>query len=73
MSLVSDVLIAPHHGSKTSSTADFLAKVRPSYVLISAGKANPYGHPHKKNTARLLEARQPLVQHGKARSDTSSI
>ena len=50
VSLVSDVLIAPHHGSKTSSTADFLAKVRPSYVLISAGKANPYGHPHKKNT-----------------------
>jgi competence protein ComEC len=51
MSLVSDVLIAPHHGSKTSSTKAFLSHVRPSYVLISAGKTNPYGHPYKKNTA----------------------
>ena len=48
--LISDVLIAPHHGSKTSSTEALLSHVRPSYVLISAGKANPYGHPHKKNT-----------------------
>ena len=49
-SLSSDVLIAPHHGSKTSSTKAFLAQVMPAYVLISAGKNNPYGHPHKRST-----------------------
>jgi competence protein ComEC len=46
-SLTSDILIAPHHGSKTSSTENFLTHVRPAYVLISAGKNNAYGHPHK--------------------------
>lgn len=48
--LASDVLIAPHHGSKTSSTQAFLAHVMPAYVLISAGKNNSYGHPHKRST-----------------------
>jgi competence protein ComEC len=50
MSLASDVLIAPHHGSKTSSTKEFLSYVMPAYVLISAGKNNSYGHPHKNIT-----------------------
>ena len=49
-SLASEVLIAPHHGSKTSSTEAFLTHVRPAYVLVSAGKNNPYGHPHKSKT-----------------------
>ena len=48
--LASEVLIAPHHGSKTSSTEAFLTHVRPAYVLVSAGKNNPYGHPHKSKT-----------------------
>jgi len=51
MSLVSDVLIAPHHGSKTSSSKEFLNHVMPAYVLISAGKNNSYGHPHKNITS----------------------
>jgi len=50
MSLASDVLISPHHGSKTSSTNEFLTHVMPAYVLISAGKNNSYGHPHKNIT-----------------------
>lgn len=45
------VLKAGHHGSKTSSTADFLKMIKPEYVLISAGEhnirgGNVYGHPH---------------------------
>jgi competence protein ComEC len=40
------VLIAPHHGSKTSSTFDFIKAVQPDYVLISAGYRNQFGHPH---------------------------
>jgi competence protein ComEC len=39
------VLKAPHHGSGTSSSAEFLASVRPAAVLISCGRGNPYGHP----------------------------
>jgi competence protein ComEC len=43
--LKSDVLIAPHHGSKTSSTVPFLAKVQPAWVLIPAGYLNRFGFP----------------------------
>lgn len=44
--LRSDVLIAPHHGSKTSSSAEFLAAVRPREVWIPAGFLNRFGFPH---------------------------
>ena len=44
--LKANVLIAPHHGSKTSSTAGFLHAIQPEYVLISAGYRNQFGHPH---------------------------
>lgn len=40
-----DILKAGHHGSKTSSTTQFLRVTSPSAVLISAGKGNQYGHP----------------------------
>jgi competence protein ComEC len=46
-SLESDVLKVGHHGSKTSSGKDFIATVRPTYAIISAGKDNRYGHPHQ--------------------------
>jgi len=42
-----DVLIAPHHGSKTSSTAAFLQAVQPGTVLIPAGYRNQFGFPHQ--------------------------
>jgi competence protein ComEC len=40
-----DFLKAPHHGSKTSSTEDFLAAVAPQVAAVSVGEANPFGHP----------------------------
>ena len=43
----SRILKAGHHGSKTSSSADFLRAVRPEAALISCGANNDYGHPHK--------------------------
>lgn len=43
----SKVLKAGHHGSKTSSSADFLRAVQPKAALISCGVNNDYGHPHK--------------------------
>lgn len=48
-----DVLLVPHHGSKTSSSAVFLDKVSPNIAIISAGAANRYGHPHKDVLTRL--------------------
>jgi competence protein ComEC len=44
-SLRSTVLLAPHHGSKTSSSAEFLAAVQPAVVLVQSGYRNRYGHP----------------------------
>ncbi|MFW2373208.1 MAG: DNA internalization-related competence protein ComEC/Rec2 [Gammaproteobacteria bacterium] len=43
--LASDVLILPHHGSKTSSTQAFIEQVRPDYALVSAGYRNRFRHP----------------------------
>ncbi len=44
--LESDVLIAPHHGSKTSSTMVFLKQVQPKIILIPAGYKNRFSFPH---------------------------
>ncbi len=41
-----DILKAGHHGSRTSSTAEFLQKVSPEIMIISSGEGNDYGHPH---------------------------
>jgi len=43
--LTADVLLVPHHGSKTSSSAVFLDAVRPSFALVQAGYRNRFGHP----------------------------
>jgi competence protein ComEC len=51
--LRSDVLVAAHHGSRTSSTSGFLAAVRPKVVLFPAGYLNRYHHPHPSVVARL--------------------
>ncbi|MDR2582240.1 MAG: MBL fold metallo-hydrolase [Fibromonadaceae bacterium] len=42
-----------HHGSKTSSSWDFLAQVQPKMTFISDGKNNSYGHPHPETLAKL--------------------
>lgn len=45
--LSADVLKVGHHGSTTSSSDEFLDAVNPTYAVISCGKNNDYGHPHK--------------------------
>ena len=47
-----DVLKAGHHGSSTSSSKSFLDQIRPSLIVISCGKNNDYGHPHKETMER---------------------
>ena len=43
--LRAEVLVAPHHGSKTSSTEIFLRQVQPKTVIFTVGYRNPFGHP----------------------------
>lgn len=51
--LESDVLKVAHHGSYTSSTRAFVDAVGPEAAVISAGRGNPYGHPHETALRRL--------------------
>jgi len=44
-SLPADVLLVPHHGSRTSSSAEFLAAVHPSVAVVPVGHRNRFGHP----------------------------
>ena len=53
--LRSDVLIVPHHGSKTSSSADFLDAVQPRLAVFQAGYRNRFGHPAPEVLARYAE------------------
>lgn len=48
-----DILKAAHHGSKGSTTKAFLKAVCPKWAIISCGKKNSYGHPHKETLERL--------------------
>ncbi|MFA5821386.1 MAG: ComEC/Rec2 family competence protein [Candidatus Gracilibacteria bacterium] len=54
--LRAEIYKAGHHGSKTSSSPEFLAKVRPEIAVISAGKDNSYGHPHPETLRNLYRA-----------------
>lgn len=56
------ILKVAHHGSKNSTMEEFLKKVKPKYALISAGKDNRYGHPHKELLERLEEAGCQILQ-----------
>jgi competence protein ComEC len=61
-SLRSDVLIAPHHGSRGSCTRAFLERVRPRYVIVSCGKGNTFGFPHQDTIERIREVKGRIIR-----------
>ena len=54
---VIDVLKIGHHGSKTSSSKEFITKIKPKYSIISVGKNNRYGHPNKEVLENLKDSK----------------
>ena len=47
-----DLVLAPHHGSKTSSSAPFVAQMTPRHVIFSSGYLHQFGHPHAQVSER---------------------
>ena len=52
-----DVLKVGHHGSKTSSSKEFIDEINPKYSIISVGKNNRYGHPNKEALSNLADSK----------------
>jgi len=65
--LKSEILLAPHHGSKSSTSRAFLQAVSPEVCIISSGKGNPFGFPSQEVLKRLSDARCNILkteEHG---------
>jgi len=54
--LESEIIKVPHHGSSTSSTAEFIDLVKPQLALISVGRRNKFNHPAAQTLARYASA-----------------
>ena len=52
-----DVLKVGHHGSRTSSSKEFIDEINPKYSIISVGKNNRYGHPNKEVLDNLEQSK----------------
>lgn len=57
-----DVLVAPHHGSRTSSTQAFVQHLKPEVVVFSAGYMNRYHHPNNQVQQRYQQAGSQLLR-----------
>lgn len=63
--LRADILKLGHHGSRTSTSMEYLKTVQPKLAIISAGLDNSYGHPHKEVTDRLHYFKIPYMETSK--------
>jgi competence protein ComEC len=63
--LTSDVVKVPHHGSKTSSTADFVLRTHARLAVISVGLTSVFGHPNKEVVERWRASGAEVLTTGK--------
>lgn len=56
------LLVAPHHGSKTSSSPDFVAATLPDHVVFTAGYRNRFGHPREEVLQRYADSGAELLR-----------
>ena len=71
--LKADILKVAHHGSKTSSTAEFLQSVSPKIALIGVGKDNTFGHPNSGVLSRLEDINAKIYRTDKQGEITVTI
>ena len=62
--LQSDVVKVAHHGSRTSSTQDFINATRAKLVVIPVGRTSPFGHPHKEVLERWTNSGAKIITTG---------
>ena len=65
-----DLILAPHHGSSSSSHVAFVQRLAPRWVVVSAGFANRYGHPHSGVVSRYEDVDSQILltaEHGAIR------
>ena len=62
--LVSDVMLAPHHGSRTSSSNEFISAVKPKIVIVAAGYSNHWGFPKPDIVERYLPFTDEILVSG---------
>lgn len=67
-----DVLLVPHHGSKTSSSPAFLDAVQPRTALVQAGYRNRFGHPAPEVLQRYAQRQVPVVESARCGAATWS-
>lgn len=70
--LSADVLKVGHHGSRTSSTSEFLARVQPKYAVISVADPSPFDHPHPETMEGLRNIGAKILQTSKCGAITIS-
>jgi len=71
-SLQADVVKVAHHGSKTSSTKEFIEMTKTSYAVISVGRQSPFGHPHREVLERWKAAGAKILTTGERGTITIS-
>lgn len=65
LNIEAEILKVGHHGSKYSSSLEFLQQVEPQVCIISAGTDNKFGHPHAEALARLAKVKCQVYQTDK--------
>ena len=64
--LRAEVLVTPHHSSRTSSTQEFIAAVQPRWAVLPVGYRNRFGHPQEEVVERYRASGAQMLRTDKA-------